>query len=268
MATERAIIHVDMDAFYASVEELDDPTLAGKPVIVGGLGGRGVVSTCNYEARKYGVHSAMPTSRAHRLCPQAVFIFPRHERYAEISAQVFAVFGEFTDDIEGLSLDEAFLDVTGSLRLFASIEAIGRQIKLRIRERTGLTASVGMAANKLVAKLASELSKPDGFLRVRPEEVRATLDPLPVGRLWTVGKVAEEQAAPNRHPHHRRTGPMRYRAGCSGRSGVRSKACRRLRGARTSALYTARWPSNPSARRTLSTWISPSSPWPRHGCCG
>jgi DNA polymerase-4 len=192
MATERAIIHVDMDAFYASVEELDDPTLAGKPVIVGGLGGRGVVSTCNYEARKYGVRSAMPTSRAQRLCPQAVFIFPRHERYAEISAQVFAVFGEFTDDIEGLSLDEAFLDVTGSLRLFTSIEAIGRQIKLRIRERTGLTASVGMAANKLVAKLASELSKPDGFLRVRPGEVRATLDPLPVGRLWTVGKVAEE----------------------------------------------------------------------------
>ncbi|WP_250626989.1 DNA polymerase IV [Pinirhizobacter soli] len=192
MATERAIIHVDMDAFYASVEELDDPTLAGKPVIVGGLGGRGVVSTCNYEARKYGVRSAMPTSRAQRLCPQAVFIFPRHDRYAEISAQVFAVFGEFTDDIEGLSLDEAFLDVTGSLRLFASIEAIGRQIKLRIRERTGLNASVGMATNKLVAKLASELSKPDGFLRVRPEEVRATLDPLPVGRLWTVGKVAEE----------------------------------------------------------------------------
>ncbi|MET0505529.1 MAG: DNA polymerase IV, partial [Luteibacter sp.] len=189
---DRAIIHVDMDAFYASVEELDDPSLVGKPVVVAGLGRRGVVSTCNYEARKYGVRSAMATAEARRRCPDAVYIYPRHERYAAISAIVFAVFAEVTPMIEGLSLDEAFLDVTASLRLFASIEAIGRRVKEAIRERTGLNASVGMAHNKLLAKLASELSKPDGFLHIRPGEVRGYLDPLPIGRMWTVGKVAEE----------------------------------------------------------------------------
>jgi DNA polymerase-4 len=188
----RAIIHVDMDAFYASVEELDDPSLVGKPVIVAGLGRRGVVSTCNYVARKYGVRSAMPTSEARRRCPDGIYIFPRHARYAEISEIVFSVFGEVTPMIEGLSLDEAFLDVTASLRLFASIEAIGRRVKEAIRERTGLNASVGMAHNKLLAKLASELSKPDGFLHIHPEEVQGYLDPLPIGRMWTVGKVAEE----------------------------------------------------------------------------
>ncbi|MGA7439744.1 MAG: DNA polymerase IV [Luteibacter sp.] len=188
----RAIIHVDMDAFYASVEELDDPSLVGKPVIIGGLGRRGVVSTANYEARKYGVRSAMPTSEARRRCPQAVYIHPRHDRYAAISAVVFEVFAEVTPMIEGLSLDEAFLDVTASLRLFSSIEAIGLKVKETIRERTGLNASVGMAHNKLLAKLSSELSKPNGFLFIRPDEVRGYLDPLPIGRMWTVGKVAEE----------------------------------------------------------------------------
>lgn len=188
----RAIIHVDMDAFYASVEELDDPSLVGKPVIIGGLGRRGVVSTANYEARKYGVRSAMPTSEARRRCPQAVYIHPRHDRYAAISAVVFEVFAEVTPMIEGLSLDEAFLDVTASLRLFSSIEAIGLKVKETIRERTGLNASVGMAHNKLLAKLGSELSKPNGFLFIRPDEVRGYLDPLPIGRMWTVGKVAEE----------------------------------------------------------------------------
>ncbi|QWT22412.1 DNA polymerase IV [Bacillus sp. NP157] len=188
----RAIIHVDMDAFYASVEELDDPSLVGKPVVVAGLGRRGVVSTANYEARKYGVRSAMPTAEARRRCPQAVYIYPRHDRYAAISAVVFGVFAEVTPMIEGLSLDEAFLDVTGSLRLFSSIEAIGGKVKDSIRERTGLNASVGMAHNKLLAKLGSELSKPDGFLLIRPDEVRGYLDPLPIGRMWTVGKVAEE----------------------------------------------------------------------------
>jgi DNA polymerase-4 len=188
----RAIIHVDMDAFYASVEELDDPSLVGKPVVVAGLGRRGVVSTCNYEARKYGVRSAMPTSEARRRCPGAVYIYPRHARYQEISDVVFGVFAEVTPMIEGLSLDEAFLDVTGSLRLVASIEAIGRRVKETIRERTGLNASVGMAHNKLLAKLASELSKPDGFLHIHPQDVQGYLDPLPVGRMWTVGKVAEE----------------------------------------------------------------------------
>lgn len=189
---QRAIIHVDMDAFYASVEELDDPTLIGKPVIVAGLGRRGVVSTCNYEARKYGVRSAMATAEARRRCPDAVYIYPRHDRYKAISDVVFQVFADVTPMIEGLSLDEAFLDVTASLKLFSSIEAIGRRVKDDIRARTGLNASVGMAHNKLLAKLASELSKPDGFLHVLPDQVRGYLDPLPIGRMWTVGKVAEE----------------------------------------------------------------------------
>ncbi|TCV97257.1 DNA polymerase-4 [Luteibacter rhizovicinus] len=188
----RAIIHVDMDAFYASVEQLDDPSLRGRPVIVAGLGRRGVVSTASYEARRYGVRSAMPTAEARRLCPDGAYVVPRHTRYQEVSAVVFDVFGEVTPQIEGLSLDEAFLDVTASLKLFASVEAIGRRVKEAIRERTGLNASVGMATNKLLAKLASELSKPDGFLRIDRHEIRGYLDPLPVGKMWTIGKVAEE----------------------------------------------------------------------------
>lgn len=192
MGSPRAIIHVDMDAFYAAVEVLDHPQWRGLPLVVGELGPRSVVSTASYEARRYGVRSAMPTLTAQRLCPQALFVPVRMARYREISAEVFAVFGEVTPEIEGLSLDEAFLDVSRSLRLFGGeIEAIGRLLKQEIVRRTGLNASVGMAHNKLLAKLASELSKPDGFLRIRPEQVHAVLDPLPVGRLWTVGKVAE-----------------------------------------------------------------------------
>ncbi|MBB3227073.1 DNA polymerase-4 [Luteibacter sp. Sphag1AF] len=181
-----------MDAFYASVEQLDDPSLRGRPVIVAGLGRRGVVSTASYEARRFGVRSAMPTAEARRLCPDGVYVFPRHDRYQEVSSVVFDVFGEVTPQIEGLSLDEAFLDVTASLKLFASVEAIGRRVKDGIRERTGLNASVGMAHNKLLAKLASESSKPDGFLRIHRHEVRGYLDPLPVGKMWTIGRVAEE----------------------------------------------------------------------------
>lgn len=192
MPAERAILHVDMDAFYAAVEQRDRPELRGKPVVVGHLGPRSVVSTCSYEARPYGVRSAMPTLTAHRLCPAAIFVAPRMARYQEVSREVFAAFAEVTPEIEGLSLDEAFLDVTRSLRLFGGdIEVIGRRIKQAICERTGLNASVGMAHNKLLAKLASELSKPDGFLHIRPESVQSVLDPLPVSRLWTVGKVAE-----------------------------------------------------------------------------
>lgn len=189
---ERSIIHVDMDAFYASVEQLDRPELLGQPVIVAGLGRRGVVSTCSYEARRYGVRSAMPTAQARRLCPDGVYLAPRATRYEEISAQVFAVFEELTPQVEGLSLDEAFLDVSASLRLLGDMEGIGRRIKRAIRERTGLVASVGMGPNKLLAKLASELSKPDGFLNIRADEAAVRLAPLPVGRLWTVGRVTEQ----------------------------------------------------------------------------
>ena len=189
---QRSIIHVDMDAFYASVEQRDRPQLRGHPVIVGGLGPRGVVSTCSYEARPFGVRSAMPMAQARRLCPDAVYLPPDFARYEEASEQVFKVFHEATPLVEGLSLDEAFLDVTASLRLLGSIETIGRRIKLAIHERTQLNASVGMGPNKLLAKLASETSKPDGFRRITAEHAARELAPLPVGRLWTVGKVTEQ----------------------------------------------------------------------------
>ena len=184
----RAILHVDMDAFYASVEAHDDPSLAGKPLLVGGTGGRGVVAAASYEARRFGIHSAMPMREALRRCPHAVCVRPRMVRYQEVSRQVFAVFREFTDLVQGLSLDEAFLDVTGSRALHGSPEAMAREIKHRIRARTGLTASVGVASNKLLAKLASEMDKPDGLTVIRAEEARTLLDPMPVGRLFGIGR--------------------------------------------------------------------------------
>ncbi len=187
MSELRAILHVDMDAFYAAVEQLDNPELAGQPVVVGGAGGRGVVAAASYEVRRFGVHSAMPMREALRRCPQVVVVPPRFKRYREISGQVFEIFREFTDLVEGLSLDEAFLDVTGSIGLFGSAESMAREIKARIRARTGLTASVGVSHNKLLAKLASEMNKPDGLTVIRPDEVEATLDPLPVGRLFGIG---------------------------------------------------------------------------------
>jgi DNA polymerase-4 len=177
-----------MDAFYASVEQHDDPTLAGKPLIVGGVAGRGVVAAASYEVRKYGVHSAMPMSTALRLCPHAVCVRPRMQRYKAVSDQVFGVFNEITPLVQGLSLDEAFLDVTASQALFGDGEAIGRRIKARIRELTGLTASVGVATNKLVAKIASDLNKPDGLTLVPDERLRAVLDPLSVRRLPGLGR--------------------------------------------------------------------------------
>ena len=184
------ILHIDMDAFYASVEERDNPSLVGQPVIVGGSAeGRGVVAAANYEARKFGVHSAMAAARARRLCPHAVCIKPRIDHYASVSRQIRDIFEQFTPLVEPLSLDEAFLDVTGSEHLFGPSAEIGRQIKRRIREELKLTASVGVASNKFVAKIASALKKPDGFVVVESSEVQAFLDPLPVGRLWGVGKV-------------------------------------------------------------------------------
>ena len=184
----RAIIHVDMDAFYAAVEVLDDPALAGRPVVVGGLGPRGVVATASYEARAFGVHSAMPMAQARRLCPQAVYLRSRLARYREKSKEVFNIFNEFTPQVEGLSLDEAFLDVSASIRLFGSPIAIAREVKLRIAAATGLTASVGLAHNKFLAKLASDVQKPDGLVWVSPERVARFLDPMPIARLWGIGK--------------------------------------------------------------------------------
>lgn len=190
----RAIVHVDMDAFYASVEVLDDPSLRGRPVIVGGTPeGRGVVAAASYEARRFGVHSALSAARARQLCPQGVFLRPRMARYAEVSEQVFAVFAVFTPLIEPLSIDEAFLDVTGCQRLFGPAAAIGRALKVRIRADVGLVASVGVAPNKFLAKLASELEKPDGFVVIEQAEAVARLADLPVGRLWGVGEVTERE---------------------------------------------------------------------------
>lgn len=184
------ILHVDMDAFYASVEERDRPELVGTPVIVGGTPeGRGVVAAANYVARKFGVHSAMPAVTAHRLCPRGVFLRPRMDYYAEVSDQIRGIFEKYTPLVEPLSLDEAFLDVTGCARLFGPAETIGWMIKQEIRERLRLVASVGVAPNKFLAKIASDLKKPDGFVSVEPGRVQEFLDPLPVGRLWGVGKV-------------------------------------------------------------------------------
>jgi DNA polymerase IV len=184
----RAVLHVDMDAFYASVEQHDDPRLAGQPLIVGWDGGRGVVAAASYEVRRYGVHSAMPMRTALRLCPQAVCVRPRMRRYQEVSRVVFGVFHEVTPLVQGLSLDEAFLDVTASQHLPGGAVAIGRHIKRRIAELTGLTASVGVAPNKLVAKIASDLMKPDGLTVVEPGRVHAVLDPLSVRRLPGLGR--------------------------------------------------------------------------------
>ena len=183
----RAILHVDMDAFYASVEQRDDPALRGRPVIVGGTGGRGVVAAASYEVRQFGVHSAMPVREALRRCPDAICVPPRIAHYAAVSQQIFAIFHEFTPLVQGLSLDEAFLDVTASAAALGDATHIAREIKRLVRERTELTASVGIAPNKLVAKIASDLRKPDGLVVVHPDEVRELLDPLPIRKLFGLG---------------------------------------------------------------------------------
>ncbi len=190
------ILHVDMDAFYAAVEVRENPALAGKPVVVGGNPqGRGVVAAASYEARRYGVHSAMPAAQAVRLCPGAVFVRPRMDLYAAVSAQIRAIFARYTPLVEPLSLDEAFLDVTASERLFGGAVAIARRIKDDVRGELRLVASVGVAGNKFLAKLASALEKPDGLTVVPVDGVQAFLDPLPVGRLWGVGDAARATLA-------------------------------------------------------------------------
>lgn len=184
------ILHVDMDAFYASIEERERPELRGKAVIVGGNPkGRGVVAAANYKAREFGVQSAMPASKARRLCPGAVFLPSRIDYYAEVSGQIQKIFKDYTPLVEPISLDEAFLDVTASEKRFGGAEAIGREIKERIKNELRLIASVGIGPNKFVAKVASDLGKPDGFVAVGRSGIHDFLDPLPVGRLWGVGKA-------------------------------------------------------------------------------
>jgi DNA polymerase IV len=186
------IIHLDMDAFYPSVEVLDNPALKGRPVIVGGGKERGVVSSASYEARKFGVHSAQPMAIAMRLCPKGVFLGVRMKRYKEISDKVFEIFYRFTPLVEPLSIDEAFLDVTGSVRLFGRPEEIAKDIKDAILREIGLTVSAGVAPSKFVAKIASDMNKPDGLTVVEPGKVREFLDPLPISRMWGAGKVTQE----------------------------------------------------------------------------
>ncbi|MGH6803670.1 MAG: DNA polymerase IV [Methyloceanibacter sp.] len=184
----RVVAHADMDAFYAAIEQLDDPALRGRPVLVGPPSGRGVVLTASYEARPYGVGSAMPMAQARRLCPSAVVIPPRFDRYQEVSKTIMRVFSNFSPEVEAISLDEAFLEMTGSEQLFGDPEAIGHRLKDAIREATGgLTASVGLSATKYVAKVASACQKPNGLTVVPPEQAKAWLAPLPVSRLWGVG---------------------------------------------------------------------------------
>jgi nucleotidyltransferase/DNA polymerase involved in DNA repair len=194
---DRSILHVDMDAFYASIEQLDDPALRGRPVIVGADPrqgrGRGVVAACSYEARKFGVRSALPISRAWKLCPEGAYVRLRMKRYVEVSHQVMEILRSFTNLVEPLSIDEAFMDITGSVALFGAPVQIARAVKKQIREATGLTASAGVAPNKFLAKIASDLKKPDGLVVVEADGIEAFLRPLPISRLWGVGPKTEDR---------------------------------------------------------------------------
>lgn len=195
MKTEREILHLDMDAFYASVEVLDEPSLQGKPVIVGGGMKRGVVAAASYEARKFGVHSSIPMAKARRLCAHGVFLPVRMERYKEVSDRVFGIFRRYTPLVEPVSLDEAFLDITASVRLFGPPEEIARKIRAEVRAETGLTVSAGVASSKFVAKIASDMNKPDGLTVVPRGKEQEFLGPLQVGRLWGVGEATRSALA-------------------------------------------------------------------------
>jgi DNA polymerase-4 len=189
----RKIIHIDMDAFFASVEQLDNPELRGKPVAVGGSGDRSVVAAASYEARKFGVRSAMPSVTAKRLCPGLIFVRHHFDRYQEISSQVFRIFSEYTDIIEPLSIDEAFLDVTVNKKNIRSATIIAREIKDEIKSRTGLTASAGISINKFLAKIASDIKKPDGLFVIPPDKASEFIEHLPVEKFYGIGKVTSEK---------------------------------------------------------------------------
>lgn len=181
-----------MDAFFASVEQLDNPELRGKPVAVGGSGARHVVAAASYEARKYGVRSAMPSVTAKKLCPDLIFVRHRFERYTELSDQVFKILKEYTDMVEPLSIDEAFLDVTADKKNIGSATLIAKDIRKEIRKRTGLTASAGISINKFLAKIASDIRKPDGIFVIHPEEAEKFIESLPIEKFYGIGKVTAE----------------------------------------------------------------------------
>jgi len=201
MEKGRYIVHADMDAFYAAVEQRDFPAYRGKPVVVGadpkGGKGRGVVSACSYEARKFGIHSAMPISLAYRKCPGAVFLPPDQDKYVRVSREIFEILKRFSPDIEPISIDEAFIDITGSYHLFTSPGNTCRKIKEAIKKETGLTVSIGLAPNKMTAKIASDIGKPDGLVIVNKNELLNFLHPLPVEKLWGVGKKTKEDLKKN-----------------------------------------------------------------------
>lgn len=193
MENHRKIIHIDMDAFYASVEQHDNPELKGKPVAVGGSRERGVVAAASYEARKFGVRSAMPSAIAYQKCPHIIFVYPRFDRYKEVSNHIHEVFREFTDLIEPLSLDEAYLDVTHNKKGIPSATLIAKEIRAQIKEKTGLTASAGISTNKFIAKIASDYNKPDGITLVGPEKIDLFLEQLSIEKFYGVGKVTAEK---------------------------------------------------------------------------
>jgi DNA polymerase-4 len=189
----RKIIHIDMDAFFASVEQLDNPELRGKPIAVGGSGERSVVAAASYEARKYGVRSAMPSVIAKRLCPGLIFVKHHFERYTQVSGIVMEIFREYTDIIEPLSIDEAFLDVTNDKQHIGSATVIAKKIRAEIKEKTNLTASAGISVNKFLAKIASDINKPDGMFLIRPEEAEKFIEELPVEKFYGIGKVTAQK---------------------------------------------------------------------------
>ncbi|OFY65971.1 MAG: DNA polymerase IV [Bacteroidetes bacterium RBG_13_43_22] len=189
----RKIIHIDMDAFFASVEQLDNPELRGKPVAVGGSGVRHVVAAASYEARKFGVRSAMPSVTAKKLCPDLIFVKHRFERYNELSDKVFEIFKEYSDTVEPLSIDEAFLDVTADKKNIGSATLVAKEIKKEIRQRTGLTASAGISFNKFLAKIASEIKKPDGLFVIKPSDAEGFINDLPIEKFFGIGKVTSEK---------------------------------------------------------------------------
>jgi DNA polymerase-4 len=192
--TQRKIIHVDMDAFFASIEQRDEPQYRGEPVVVGGRpDSRGVVAACSYEARRFGIHSAMPCSHAYRLCPETIFVRPRFEVYRQVSKQIHAIFSSFSDQLEPLSLDEAYLDVSDCKQYEGSATRIAQAIKERIHEETGLTASAGVSHNKFLAKTASDMDKPDGLYVILPDQGEAFIAALPIGEFYGVGSVTERK---------------------------------------------------------------------------
>ncbi len=203
MISDRCIAHVDMDAFFASIEERDNPSLKGKPVIVGADPkkgkGRGVVSACSYEVRKFGIHSAMLISIAYRQCPSGIFLPVDIKKYSGVSREIYEILYNFTPEIQPISIDEAFLDITGSYRLFGTPRDVCLLIKSRIKGETLLTASIGLAPTKMAAKIASDLEKPDGMVEVRPENLLDFLQPLDASRLWGLGKKTEALLKKYRH---------------------------------------------------------------------